>query len=68
MGVINTNENKRLKALDRQKMLYNLHCNYCVNKNVRTNTKYCPGCAIWDEFKEIGKVLDKTIAEREESA
>lgn len=66
MGIVN--KQQRMAALRRQELLYNLHCNYCVNKNVRTNTKYCPGCAIWDEFLKIGKVLDKTIAEREESA
>ena len=66
MAVVDVNA--RLKALDRQKLLYNLHCKNCGNYNERNSPKWCPGCAIWDEFLEIGKVLDKTIAEREESA
>lgn len=66
MAVIN--KEVRLTALKRQKMLYELHCKHCINRNERNNVKYCPGCAIWDEFLKAGKVLDKTIAEREESA
>ena len=66
MAVVDANA--RLKALDRQKLLYKLHCKHCINWNERNNVKYCPGCAIWDEFQKIGEVLDKTITEREESA
>lgn len=62
MAVVDANA--RLKALDRQKLLYNLHCKNCENYNERNSLKWCPGCAIWDEFLEIGEVLDNTISER----
>jgi len=62
------NNEARLTALKRQKMLYELHCKHCINRNERNNVKYCPGCAIWDEFQKIGEVLDNTISDREESA
>jgi len=66
MAVIN--KEVRLTALKRQKMLYDLHCRNCVNFNSHIQTKWCPGCAIWDEFQKIGEVLDNTISEKEESA
>ncbi len=66
MAVVDANA--RLKALDRQKLLYNLHCKNCENYNERNSLKWCPGCAIWDEFQKIGEVLDSTISEKEESA
>lgn len=62
MGVIN--KQTRIKALDRQKLLHNLHCKSCVNRNVKNNTKYCAGCAIWDEFQQLGRVLNRTVRER----
>lgn len=64
MGIVN--KEQRMAALRRQELLYELHCKYCINRNTKSNTKYCPGCAIWDEFQDIGKVLNGTITERKE--
>lgn len=62
MGIVNKRE--RLKVLDRQKLLYNLHCKGCPTNKTKTSTKWCDGCAIYDELKELGEVLDKTVRER----
>lgn len=62
MGVVNKHE--RLKALNRQKLLVSLHCSECINKDERSHIKWCDGCAIYDEFQKLGKVLDKTVRER----
>lgn len=62
MGVIN--KYQRRKVLDRQKLLYNLHCRGCPVNNKKTSTKWCDGCAIYGELKGLGKVLDRTVRER----
>lgn len=62
MGVVN--KYQRRKVLDRQKLLYNLHCKWCPMNKKKTSTKWCDGCAIYDEFKTLGEVLDKTMRER----
>lgn len=64
MGVIN--KLARLKALDRQKLLWSLHCMECVNKSEKSNAKWCTGCLIYEEFQQIGKVLNQTVKERKE--
>jgi hypothetical protein len=62
MGVIDMP--RRLKACKRQKMLFAIHCKECINKNAKNDVKVCTGCAIYDEFRQIGKVLNETVRGR----
>lgn len=64
MAIINKNE--RLKALSKQKELYETYCLKCKHKRKPSIKKHCRKCSVWKEFQDIGKALDRTLSEREE--
>lgn len=64
MGIVN--KEQRMATLRRQEMLYQIHCKSCVNRNEKSSVKWCDGCAIYEEFKKIGRILDDTVRERKD--
>lgn len=65
MGIVNIRE--RLVALDRQKLLFENRCAGCpyrIKAGRRAIAKECKTCLVYNEFLEIGEVLNKTVRER----
>lgn len=62
MGVIDLP--MRLKACNRQKMLWDLHCKQLCSDRKTTTNEPCNGCRIYEELKQLGQVFNSTLSKR----